>query len=1390
MAKKCSIWFVVLSLLIGLLQLTGSERAIAATSGNFAFPSEFDQPGSARVTTNGMVTITGTINGVNPTSISYGVYQIVNYDANDPSKEKVGSKRESLTSNVYINGNTLQVFNVQLFSGLNKITFQGTKGGGLVENSIYIDYHDGPTLYDLEASLYGNSFPMNESNTTVVYSTATKGKAQTDISISGKAPNAQSVTVEVNGSSRTFSVNSTNNYTFIASPVTVLKGKNLVKIKVSNGTQTVETTREVAFYNGTVTFYDMTLQDSSGNQVSLEYNPSMISNKAGLHVTGRVIVPNYYGKVGSETVDGPHPNPASGALSTLTAKIVESGTLTSLPISNLTSSPVQPYSDTDAFFMYDVSFDVDNNAAYNKRYNVTMQADNEVNKANGTIPTFEGTNALNFTLINSNTPFVEQVNYLPGYQPDNYLGLTGDPLDGKSLYGMPIGIEVLIGNPGSLNETRGSVGLENTGLVIDSITNAAGKRTTTGYTVKVLNQSYEQLTVNGKTGSYKRIIMEVSKLPFEGKQTIQFTPISSDLSAVNNSYDVTVTMLFGPYVSYDKLFDGMVVEHDTTLATVADHIIGTELGLFEGTIQNVNDTDEIYYEPEKDASGKVLHAQSIYFYVNNVAFPLIPWNKAANGGAGGVGSIHATSFKLDTTKDSVPGETVKKLFEVMFNGENTIRFVFQGTSTFYQRSVKLNIVPTNLPVIPVSGSAGVFPFTYTPTVSGEEITPIPNDPNFPLSGSIYTTTKSKMNVYGTFDFIDLGKDPNTVASLIPTNGVDKDYMLRITSSSSTDVYEWDLSMGFRVFNSENANFTPIIVDPNRTGISGLLEVRYDIATQTFSFILKNQDLNADGSSSVYNFFVYNSGLYGPKASYRMEVDPTALPYDIVRPILPAKSIVNQNFVEVIIDAKGAQTVVIGKETAVKSQFDADYDGKIDYYNAYRAIVSDLKVGKNTIKFTITSANDKTSGTIEVTYAPTNIPGAQYMKTMAASQKVFDGALSLTFPKGTTLIRNDYNVPAEFKNQVFTNHQILYSIANSEDGIVDRHEFDGWPADFDKIVSSNGQQFKYSFPTRFSKASPVYWIDAGMADDTTTKSLYDPLTYGVDPYQFPNSGIASYNDRASDRELIASKAGQLTLSFDKNMKDAIGTLVTVYRYDNQNKYWENIGGVVDNKKNTITVPFTKFGYYVVGKMVYSFSDITGHPYARNYMEAIFSKGISNPVGYDDFGADMYTTRGEFARMIVKALDLPLNYELGNPSFDDVPVIVNADAIWDYRYIETAARAGIIRGTQPRTFDPNGNLTREEAAVILARALELKLDTDPTKITKALEKQFKDHGDISYYAKASVSGIAKKGYIVGAPVEPSDPKKGYVFEPRSNLLRSDAAIIVGKMLIDLKKLPKLN
>lgn len=1402
---------MLFSLVIQLLPPGSVNDVATAATANFTFPGESSSMDDPHIVTDQRVTLKGTFSNVDPSTISYSVYQIV-----DPSKadDKQPNQRVGLTSNIYIDGTGITIYNIQLFSGLNKIVFQGTKNGGTVSNAFFVEYRDSPMLYNLVASLDGGSFPIVENGTTVVESSGSRGKSTANISITGNAPNASSVTIVVNGSSKTYTVNSSNGSTFAASPVVLKQGQNSVTFKVNNGTQVITSTRNIAFYNGNVTFYDVNLNEYGSDaalvqSVDLSTAPEVsVKNGSAFTITGTVMVPNSYHANDTTTgVKTPHPPLATpvenSVLDSLKASIMNVTDNVNTPTVAITQKiSGTPAKDASYFtYTYTISNLQINNAgatynmAYDKKYALTLSATNEVNQYLGTTPTTETSSGLFFTLRDGAKPFVSQINYLSGFKGGtSYQTISGIALEGASIYGLPLAVEVLVGNPNSNSyaSTVQVTGIKDLyGNNKDKNDIAAG-----GYYSQLDYGSVggdatndKMVTIDGV--DYQRVILVFNKLPFEGTQTITIQINDQTTTAKTAKF----TMLYGPFVKYKTVYDLMQINDDTTVLDDVrmPRLMKDTFGYFAGQLMNVNDTNEIRYVSKYTGDKEDQGPRTIYFYINNVPITVVPTN--ANGTVSGpVPDEHSTYFKI-------PDESLDEAYDALISGANTIKYIFQGTKSYYSKSITINLNPTNLPVIPANDS-GVFPFTYSAGSTGF-IVPILNDPNFPKSNSIYTTNESQMNVYGTFDFIDLGDSYDKVAQAMSYyEGMDDDdyhlddYILKVTGTTLTADVQWDLGMPFQVVNGN----TFIKNYPEAGTINSNLVVRYDISTQSFSFVLKKQDLSPDGSSSVYVFTVYNSGTGGAKATYRLEVDPTALPYKILKPYLPAQSIINQNFVEVVIDSAGADTVVINKVTADQTGFDYNNDGDItddeDYPNAYRATVSGLKTGENKIAYTITNANDTVSGTLTVTYQPTNIPGAQYMEDMKNAHKVFDGTLSLTFPKGTSLIRKDYNLPVNLKNQVYTGHKLLFGIANPSDGVVDRREYDNVPADFDLILQNYGTRFRVSFPSRFGKSSPVYWIDGGMADNLST-ATYDPIKTGVDPYQYPGNtsgpngtSIPTYDERPADRELVASKRGSLTLSFDPNIVDSVGTLVTVYHYDVDNKYWVNLGGTVDNSKNTITVPFDDFGYYVVGKMSYSFSDVSNHSYARNFMEAIYSKGIMNASTIDDFGSDMYTTRGEFARMVIKALNIPLNYDLDNPSFDDVAPIINADALWDFGYIETAAKNGIIRGTQPKIFEPNNSLTRGEAAVILARALSMKLDTDATKIDKALQKAFKDYANISYYSRSAVVAIAKKGYIKGSPVDSNDLTKGYVFEAQSYLLRSDAAIIVGKVMADLKKLPKLN
>jgi hypothetical protein len=129
------------------------------------------------------------------------------------------------------------------------------------------------------------------------------------------------------------------------------------------------------------------------------------------------------------------------------------------------------------------------------------------------------------------------------------------------------------------------------------------------------------------------------------------------------------------------------------------------------------------------------------------------------------------------------------------------------------------------------------------------------------------------------------------------------------------------------------------------------------------------------------------------------------------------------------------------------------------------------------------------------------------------------------------------------------------------------------------------------------------------------------------------------------------------------------------------------------------------------------------------------------------------------------------------------------LWNYQEIETAARMGLVRGVETNLFGVNQPITREDASVILARALQLKTDTQAAKINKDLQKLFKDFNLIDGYARPYVLAIAKKKFIVGSPIDPNDTKKGYIFEPGAYMLRGDAAILISRVMVDLKKIPPI-
>ncbi len=113
----------------------------------------------------------------------------------------------------------------------------------------------------------------------------------------------------------------------------------------------------------------------------------------------------------------------------------------------------------------------------------------------------------------------------------------------------------------------------------------------------------------------------------------------------------------------------------------------------------------------------------------------------------------------------------------------------------------------------------------------------------------------------------------------------------------------------------------------------------------------------------------------------------------------------------------------------------------------------------------------------------------------------------------------------------------------------------------------------------------------------------------------------------------------------------------------------------------------------------FGDITEeYRWAVDSIATLKDLGVINGNENGDFVPAGEITRAEFTKMMVVLLGLEITEEA--PAFADCA----ADA-WFAPYVAAAAKAGIINGVSETEFAPDATITREQACTILGRALGL-------------------------------------------------------------------------------------
>ncbi len=167
----------------------------------------------------------------------------------------------------------------------------------------------------------------------------------------------------------------------------------------------------------------------------------------------------------------------------------------------------------------------------------------------------------------------------------------------------------------------------------------------------------------------------------------------------------------------------------------------------------------------------------------------------------------------------------------------------------------------------------------------------------------------------------------------------------------------------------------------------------------------------------------------------------------------------------------------------------------------------------------------------------------------------------------------------------------------------------------------------------------------------------------------------------------------------------------------------------------------------------FTDTNNH-WANKQIDKWSNYGIVN--GYEGkFNPDSSITRGEMAVII----DRIMNYQTSAKNdFKDLDRNYYTDSILKIY------NAGVMNGDGNGNVNPKDNITREQAAVLLAKAFSVDAAEGKTS--------FKDNSKISSWAMPYVVALTQKGYINGKP--------DGTFAPQDKLTRAEAITIIDNML----------
>ncbi len=278
----------------------------------------------------------------------------------------------------------------------------------------------------------------------------------------------------------------------------------------------------------------------------------------------------------------------------------------------------------------------------------------------------------------------------------------------------------------------------------------------------------------------------------------------------------------------------------------------------------------------------------------------------------------------------------------------------------------------------------------------------------------------------------------------------------------------------------------------------------------------------------------------------------------------------------------------------------------------------------------------------------------------------------------------------------------------------------------------------------------------------------PLTISIQELKEQRPGLATSVFEFTPKDTVFGKA--VYVQFKVPVQTANPDDLVICWLNERTGEWIPIPSVLDLKTGLITgkvTHFTKFAVIDRSKLNTPRPTFTDESlissWALEAVHRVFESKVM--VGVSDtelrFAPKQSMTRAEFAKLIVNLLNETPAAE-AKQIFKDVK-----PSSWYYGSVMKAQELGIIQGISATEFKPDQAITRQEMAIMIARAFKLAGGSDAVA--------YKDQASISPSALEAVQAVSSQGIMTGS---------GGYFSPKAPVTREMAAVVADKLLNQTK------